>query len=36
MLGARLAANLVTGGDGPEILHWREFVALGGRSSRAR
>lgn len=34
-LGHAMAANLVTRGDGTEILHWREFVALGGRSSRA-
>ena len=33
-LGRAMAANLVTRSSGPEILHWREFVVLGGRSGR--
>jgi hypothetical protein len=31
-LGAAMAANLVTPGQGLEILHWDQFVALAAQS----
>jgi uncharacterized protein YbjT (DUF2867 family) len=31
-LGAAMAANLVTSGDGPEVLHWDQFMALVAKS----